>query len=192
MNEGDTVILDARGSSDPDGSSLYLSWSLISGAGVSLQQGPEPGTLQFVAPSVAFDTDLVFELTLTDSNGASSTDQVTITVLNTDTPPPAGECELDFDGNGIVEEKDFYSTNYEGIYYAVYIYLNYNAYYSYFFPNTPVEKLDWNGDGSITIEEVYTGTISTATLETFQTQHWYYLNNPAAYTTYYPDSGCAL
>lgn len=192
VNEGDTVILDARGSTDPDGYSLTLSWSVVSGGYVELQQGPEAGTLQFVAPNVAFDTDFVFEVTVTDGNGASSTDQVTITVLNTSTPPPAGECELDFDGNGVVEDKDFYSQNYEGIYYAVYIYLNYNAYYSYYFPNTPVEKLDWNGDGNITIEEVYTGTISQATLHTFQTQHWFYLNNKNAYATYYPDSGCAL
>lgn len=146
----------------------------------------------FEAPNVAFDTDFVFEVTVTDDNGASSTDQVTITVRNTGTPPPAGECELDFDGNGIVEDVDFYGENYEGIYYAVYIYLNYNAYYSYYFPDTPVEKLDWNGDGNITIGEVYTGTISTSTLHTFQTQHWFYLNNPGAYAAYYPDSGCAL
>lgn len=192
VDEGDTVILDARGSSDPDGYSLMLSWSVLSGGMVSLQQGPEAGTLQFEAPQVAFDTDFVFEVTVTDDNGASSTDQVTITVRNTSTPPPAGDCELDFDGNGVVEEVDFFGDNYEGIYYAVYIYLNYNAYYSYYFPNTPVEKLDWNGDGNITIEEVYTGTISTSTLDTFQTQHWFYLNNKNAYATYYPDSGCAL
>jgi len=58
LNGGVTVILDARCSSDPDDLSLSLSWRLISGAGVSLQQESEPGT--------------------------SSMDQVTITVLNTD------------------------------------------------------------------------------------------------------------
>ena len=187
------MVLDARGSSDPDGNSLTLSWRVISGGSVNLQQGPETGTLQFQAPQVASDTDFVFEVTVTDAGGASSTDQVVITVLNTSTAPPAGNCELDFDGNGVVNQADFSGSNPdEGIYNAVYLYLNYNAYYNYYFPNTPVEKLDWNGDGNITLEEIYTGTISTSTLDTFQTQFWYYMNNKSAYAIYYPNSGCAL
>jgi hypothetical protein len=74
----------------------------------------------------------------------------------------------------------------------VYIYLNYPDYYNSYFPNTPVEKLDWNGDGTITIEEVYTGTISEDTLHTYQTQHYFYMNDKNAYANYYPNSGCAL
>ncbi|PWK52944.1 PKD domain-containing protein [Pleionea mediterranea] len=192
VNEGDNVILDARASNDPDGNSLNLSWRVVSGGNVNLQQGPEQGTLQFTAPSVGIDSDYVFEVTVTDAAGASSSDQVTITVLNTDAPPPTGQCELDFDGNGIVESKDFHSNNYEGIYYAVYIYLNYPNSYNSYFPNTPEEKLDWNGDGNITIEEVYTGTISEQTKETYQTQHYMYMNDKNTYANWYPNSGCAL
>lgn len=192
VNEGDNVILDARASNDPDGNSLNLSWRVVSGGNVNLQQGPEQGTLQFTAPSVGIDSDYVFEVTVTDAAGASSSDQVTITVLNTDAPPPTGQCELDFDGNGIVEQKDFHSNNYEGIYYAVYIYLNYPSSYNSYFPNTPEEKLDWNGDGNITIEEVYTGTISEQTKETYQTQHYMYTNDKNTYANWYPNSGCAL
>ena len=58
VNEGDNVILDARASNDPDGGSLNLSWRVVSGGNVNLQQGPEQGTLQFTAPSVGIDSDL--------------------------------------------------------------------------------------------------------------------------------------
>ena len=141
---------------------------------------------------MGIDSDYVFEVTVTDAAGASSSDPVTITVLNTDAPPPTGQCELDFDGNGIVEQKDFYTNNYEGIYYAVYIYLNYPSYYNSYFPNTPEEKLDWNGDGNITMEEIYTGTISEQTKDTYQTQHYMYMNDKNTYANWYPNSGCAL
>lgn len=131
-------------------------------------------------------------MTVTDDAGAESSDEVSITVSDLGDDPVQNSCELDFDENGIVEEKDFFSSSYEGIYYAVFIHLNYPSSYSSYFPNTPIEKLDWNGDGNITIEEVYTGIISVEILDTFQTQHYFYLKDKDAYASYYPNSGCAL
>ncbi|WMS86693.1 PKD domain-containing protein [Pleionea litopenaei] len=192
VNEGEIVILDARGSSDAESNQLNVSWEVVSGPNVVFQQGIEPLTTQFIAPSVDVDTQILLRVTVTDDAGAESSDEVSITVSDLGDDPVRNSCELDFDENGIVEEKDFFSSSYEGIYYAVFIHLNYPSLYSNYFPNTPIEKLDWNGDGNITIEEVYTGTISVETLDTFQTQHYFYLKDKDAYASYYPNSGCAM
>ncbi len=73
----DAVTLDGSASTDPDGSIVSYSWNKING----------PGALTIVnsnttAPSVAGLTQgqYVFELTVTDDEGATSTDQVVVTV----------------------------------------------------------------------------------------------------------------
>jgi ribosomal protein L14/predicted esterase len=72
-----TTNLDGSGSSDPDGTIATYSWNKISG----------PGAITIVNSNTAAPTVIgllqgqyVFELTVTDNDGAVATDQVTVTV----------------------------------------------------------------------------------------------------------------
>jgi hypothetical protein len=81
VTAGDGVTLDASGSSDPDGDdgALAYSWSQSSGPEVSLDGASTP-TATFTAPDVGSATTLAFAVTVTDPEGASDTDEVTVTV----------------------------------------------------------------------------------------------------------------
>jgi len=73
---GVLISLDGSGSSDPDGDSFTFSWSQTSGPA-----GPFVGITTSTPDYTPSATGTaVFELTVTDSRGASSTDSVTITV----------------------------------------------------------------------------------------------------------------
>src|SRR6266702_351410 len=73
--------LNGSASSDPDGSITQFAWRQVSGTAVTLS-GANTVAPQFTAPSVRGSTplQLVFELTVTDDDGATATDQVVITV----------------------------------------------------------------------------------------------------------------
>ncbi len=76
------VTLDGTGSSDPDaGDRLSYQWRQISGKSVSLQNA-NSALASFTAPRVRSGQTrvLVFELTVSDTQGAMGSDQVTITV----------------------------------------------------------------------------------------------------------------
>ncbi len=79
VNEGDSVRLDAGGSSDPDANALIYRWTQTAGPPVNLQDQltVAPG---FLAPGVAQDTPLTFELTVSDGELEGPPDQVTVTV----------------------------------------------------------------------------------------------------------------
>jgi hypothetical protein len=87
VNEGDTVSLDGSGSSDPDGETLTYAWTQTAGTSVTLDDASS-ATPSYIAPNVdtAVDT-LTFELTVTDNEGATSTDTVNIVVTNVNVPP---------------------------------------------------------------------------------------------------------
>lgn len=73
----DSVVLDGRNSSDPEGAIANFQWAKIS--------GPAPVTINNPVSSVTKASNLVkgiyqFELTVTDSAGLSATDTVKITV----------------------------------------------------------------------------------------------------------------
>lgn len=77
----DRVYLDGTASSDPDGSIVDYQWTQISGKEVSIDKDNE-AVAKFRAPRVKRGRTkvLVFELTVTDDNGATASDQVTVTV----------------------------------------------------------------------------------------------------------------
>jgi ELWxxDGT repeat protein len=76
-----SVTLDGRASSDPDGTIVGYLWSQLSGPAVTLS-GASTSVATFTAPKVSPGQTvvLVFQLRVTDNDGATATDQVTITV----------------------------------------------------------------------------------------------------------------
>jgi hypothetical protein len=72
---GFLISLDGSGSSDPDGDTFTFSWTQTSGSVVVFVDTTATPDYTPSATGIA-----IFELTVTDSKGASSTDSVTITV----------------------------------------------------------------------------------------------------------------
>ena len=72
---GDTVVIDASGSSDADGDSLTFSWTTPAGVETEI----EGATLSFIAPQYSQDTTLTFVVEVSDGvDNASATTTVTI------------------------------------------------------------------------------------------------------------------
>ncbi len=78
VDVGDTVTLDGSGS-DPEGLPLGLAWKQLGSPTVDLINSGSASP-SFVAPDVAQDTELSFELTVTDNDQLTATDTVVITV----------------------------------------------------------------------------------------------------------------
>jgi large repetitive protein len=78
---GATVRLDSSASSDPDHDPITARWTQKSGPTVSLSSA------SFVAPTVNLDTDLVFELIVSDGQLDSAPDTVTVTVQSVNRLP---------------------------------------------------------------------------------------------------------
>ncbi len=93
VNPGQEVTLDGSGSSDPDlEDALAYSWAQIDGAEVTLSSATVAQP-KFTAPESP--TVLTFELTVTDSQGASDVDTVTITVTEAPNAPPSAHAGED-------------------------------------------------------------------------------------------------
>lgn len=75
----DLVTLDGTRSFDTDGTVASYAWSQTSGTTVTLSSS-SASQPTFTAPATLTGASLVFSLTVTDNNGATSTDTVTITV----------------------------------------------------------------------------------------------------------------
>ena len=85
--EGTTgVTLDGSGSSDSDGTIEKYAWTLTTSNDDVTLTGADTATASFTAPEVDADTVLVFRLTVTDNDGATATDEVSITVINNIAP----------------------------------------------------------------------------------------------------------
>ena len=84
VDEGATVNLAGTGA-DSDGTIASYSWQQTSGTNVTITNS-DMASASFTAPMVAANEDLVFSLTVTDDDGATGSDSVTVTV--NDVPPP--------------------------------------------------------------------------------------------------------
>jgi probable HAF family extracellular repeat protein len=74
-----TVGLNGAASTDPDGTLVGVRWLQVAGPAVTLS-GSTTLSPSFVAPQVSTPTTLTFELTVTDSDGLSSSDRVNVNV----------------------------------------------------------------------------------------------------------------
>ena len=77
VDSGETVTLDGTGSTDSDGTIASFAWTQTSGPAVTLT-GADTATPSFTAPTGP--ASLTFELTVTDNDGATDTDSVTVDV----------------------------------------------------------------------------------------------------------------
>ena len=99
VNEGATVTLDGSASNSPSGNTLSYSWQQVGASGVSLSDASS-ATATFV-PEVSADTQLTFELSVTDSSGASASDQVLIAVNNAPTATISADAQSGLEGASI-------------------------------------------------------------------------------------------
>ena len=85
VNSGDSVTLDGSASKDPDGDPIRYSWVQTAGPSVNLT-GADRDITTFTAPSNIYsDTDLAFNLTVTDYKNTSST--TIVKVIDKYVPP---------------------------------------------------------------------------------------------------------
>lgn len=75
-----TVQLDGSGSNDPDGSVAAYAWSQIGGPAITINN-PTAIIANIMTPDVSAPTDFVFQLEVTDNEGSTGTDTVTVTVI---------------------------------------------------------------------------------------------------------------
>ncbi len=81
------VLLDGTASSDLEGA-LQYSWSQLSGPAVTLEE-TAPGYATFSCATLG-DSSLTFQLTVTDSAGATASDEVTVQLIDTAPTANAG------------------------------------------------------------------------------------------------------
>jgi len=79
--ENDTISIDGSNSNDPDGTISHYAWVQTSGANVSISNSTQ-SVASFTVPEVETDTELTFQLTVTDNDGASDSVDVNIAVQN--------------------------------------------------------------------------------------------------------------
>ncbi|MFW2405168.1 MAG: S8 family serine peptidase [Gammaproteobacteria bacterium] len=91
---GEIVVLDARGSRDPDGTIVSYVWSQADGPAVALGTATS-AIASFIAPRLATATDLVFQIRVTDDDGIIATDRVTVRVNSTTNLPPIADAGID-------------------------------------------------------------------------------------------------
>jgi hypothetical protein len=88
---GSQVSLNGSASKDTDGTVTKYTWAQVAGEAVTLNDSAI-ATPSFTAPAVIVDTELEFELTVEDNDGATATDRVIVRL----TPKDAPEVRLHF------------------------------------------------------------------------------------------------
>jgi hypothetical protein len=79
VDEGTNVILDGSNSTDAGNKSLIYKWEQLSGPPITIPD-TNKDRIQFFAPQVNHETDMIFKLTVTDQNDAHNSKKIHITV----------------------------------------------------------------------------------------------------------------
>ncbi|MCY4598687.1 MAG: SUMF1/EgtB/PvdO family nonheme iron enzyme [Acidobacteria bacterium] len=91
VNEGASVTLSGI-ASDPDGPVQTYRWEQLSGTSVSIAKASQ-ASASFTAPRVSGSEELTFRLTVADSDGATASDEMAVTVAE------YGQLEVALSGN---------------------------------------------------------------------------------------------
>lgn len=83
--EGDNVVLDGTGSTDPDGTIVSFRWTpRVDNEVLVTLENAETATPSFTVPELEEDTTFVFDLVVVDDRGASSADAAEVFVTTYD------------------------------------------------------------------------------------------------------------
>jgi len=83
--EGDFVVLDGTGSTDPDGTIVSFRWTpRVDNEVLIILENAETATPSFTVPELEEDTTFVFDLVVVDDRGASSSDAAEVFVTTYD------------------------------------------------------------------------------------------------------------
>ena len=77
--EGELVTLNAGNSRDQDGTIVSYHWELVSGTAIEIPDPTQP-RVSFTAPATSVTLQNIYQLTVTDDLGATSSDQVSVTM----------------------------------------------------------------------------------------------------------------
>ena len=80
------VVVNLTGSATDDDPIAAWAWTQVAGPDVAISSADQPNAT-FDAPVVTMATELVFRLTVTDADGTTDSDDVTVTLLPLNTPP---------------------------------------------------------------------------------------------------------
>jgi Ca2+-binding RTX toxin-like protein len=82
IHEGDSLTLDASGSSDPDGDPLTYSWTINGHANAATGVSPTLSWSQLQALGVTDESTFTVQVTVTDGHGGASSASTPLTVLD--------------------------------------------------------------------------------------------------------------
>ncbi|PHS19507.1 MAG: hypothetical protein COA86_04285 [Kangiella sp.] len=96
--ENTSVSLDANASSDSDGTITNFAWTQTSGSPSVTINNASTSSASFTTPDISTDTQLTFEVTVTDNDGATNSDSIIITVtpVITANQPPVASVPANF------------------------------------------------------------------------------------------------